>query len=373
MRAISATYRAVHRQVREASGQARFEHLDELRGFAALAVVLFHVGTRVGAPALVANGYLAVDFFFMLSGFVVAHSYEARLTAGDARARRRMSWRAFALRRLVRLMPMATLGAALGGAYLLSRYWVAPGRSDPLAQLLAANLLNLFALPKLWIARATHGELFPANGPLWSLFFEIAMNLAWAAVLVGRTTRTLGVVAMLGAALTAFVAMRAGTLDIGWELGSFAGGIGRVTYGFTVGVLVQRWLGARPFALPVPRWLTVAVLLAVLIVPSQDLRWTLAVEFVILPPLLVAAAGLADRRGGALGTWLGRVSYPLYATHVPFLALTAGMLKSRGLAAHPGFLPYILVLPLLAVAWAIATRFDEPLRAALARRLFARG
>lgn len=361
----------------------RFEHLDELRGFAALAVVLFHIGTRVGAPTLVTNGYLAVDFFFMLSGFVIAQNYEGRLAcsqggAGGGVARQPMAWRAFTMRRLVRLMPMAMLGAALGGAYLLSRWMVSPSRSDPLPQLLAANGLNLFVLPKLWLGRSTGQELFPANGPLWSLFLEIVMNLVWAAALVGRRTRTLALVTVLGAVLTVIVALRLGTLDIGWEIRSLDGGFGRVVFGFGVGLLVQRWYVARAVQvgpvtnLPLRRWMTIVVLLATMMVPLQDLRWTLFVEFAIMPPLLVAAVALPDQHAGPIGTMLGRLSYPLYAIHMPLLALFAGMLKYRAMASGAGYLLYLLAVPLLALAWLAAARFDEPIRAALSRRLVVR-
>jgi len=172
--------------------------------------------------------------------------------------------------------------------------------------------------------------------------------------------------------LTVLVALRAGTLDIGWEVGSLDGGIGRVVYGFGVGLLVQRWYRTGKLRLPLNRWLTIAGLLIALMVPSQDLRWTMIVEFALLPPLLVAAVALPDQRAGRAGEWLGRCSYPLYAIHVPLLALVSGALKMRGGAADLGYLLYLIALPLLALAWAAVSQFDEPIRTALNGRLFAR-
>ena len=179
------------------TGHDRYRLLDELRGVAAVAVLVFHIATRGGGPELLPNGYLAVDFFFMLSGFVIAEAYERRLLAG-------MTLWAFAARRLVRMAPVAMLGALLGGAYLLARHAVAPDRSDPLGGLMAANALNLLVLPKLWHGRATGWELFPANGPLWSLFFEIAINFLWATAIAGRSTRVLALLVIgSGGALVA--------------------------------------------------------------------------------------------------------------------------------------------------------------------------
>ncbi|MBX9883444.1 MAG: acyltransferase [Novosphingobium sp.] len=175
-------------------GHNRYRLLDEMRGIAALAVLVFHIGTRGGGPLIVPNGFLAVDFFFMLSGFVIAEAYEARLARG-------LSFADFALRRLVRMAPVAMLGALAGGAYLAARAFAAPLRSDPLRDVIGANLLNLMILPKLWHGRATGWEMYPANGPLWSLFFEIAVNLVWAAFLAGRGTRLLGGLVIASAGL----------------------------------------------------------------------------------------------------------------------------------------------------------------------------
>jgi peptidoglycan/LPS O-acetylase OafA/YrhL len=96
---------------RQAGYGGRFALLDELRGIAALAVCLFHIGTRATGVQLFPNGYLAVDFFFMLSGFVLAEAYQrlGRTGAGGG-----MDWAGFARRRLVRMAPVAVLG----------RHWV---------------------------------------------------------------------------------------------------------------------------------------------------------------------------------------------------------------------------------------------------------
>ena len=107
----------------------RYETLDALRGLAALAVVVFHLGQVRLAPDLVPHGYLAVDFFFVLSGFVVAHAYEEALRGS-------LSFRSFALRRAIRLYPLAILGATAGLALLILKWHFFPEKVDPLPRIL---------------------------------------------------------------------------------------------------------------------------------------------------------------------------------------------------------------------------------------------
>lgn len=346
----------------------RFELLDALRGIAAVAVVLYHVSTRAGATMLVTNGYLAVDFFFMLSGFVMAQSYGARLAEG-------MTFDDFARRRLVRLMPMAVLGAALGAGQLLLRSVAAPDRSDPLVEVAVAGLLNLLVLPKLWHARATGWELFPANGPLWSLMAEIVANLVWAGLVIGWRARLprapRGVpggawLATAAAGLTISATVH-GTLNIGWELPSLDGALWRIAYGFGCGLLVHRWRARLPVLRR--RWGIVVAggLVYFLCLPVVAVAWTLVVALLCMPALLALAVAVEDQRVGPAGAWLGRVSYPLYAVHFPLIALFAGAVKKLAGGAPGGLLPYLIVPPIMLAAWAALVWWEEPARAWLGR------
>jgi peptidoglycan/LPS O-acetylase OafA/YrhL len=330
----------------------RYRLLDELRGVAAVAVLVFHIGTRGGGPVLLQNGYLAVDFFFMLSGFVLAEAYERRLAG-------RLSFAGFAARRLIRMAPVAMLGALIGGAYLVARVFAAPQRSDPLSEVLAGNLLNMLILPKLWHGRATGWELFPANGPLWSLFFEIAANLAWAAFLAGRSTRMVASAVAASAVLLVLCGLGFGTLHLGWEATSLIGGFARVGYGFGAGLLLHR---LRAFLPVMDRRAAVIALLALvyfLALPIARVGWELAVTLVCLPAVLA---------GGAL---LGRLSYPLYGIHLPLIAMLAGALKYGGGAGATHWASLLLVPALLALSHAVLVWLDEPARAWLTRRLLA--
>ncbi|GEO00923.1 acetyltransferase [Novosphingobium sediminis] len=341
-------------------GHERYRLLDELRGVAAVAVLVFHIGTRGGGPMLLPNGFLAVDFFFMLSGFVIAEAYEARLQSG-------MTFGGFAARRLVRMAPVAMLGALAGGAYLVARAFAAPARSDPLFEVVGANLLNLLILPKLWQGRATGWELFPANGPLWSLFFEIAINLIWAAFLAGRSTRLLCLLVAVSAGFLVSLGLHFGTLHIGWEAVSLAGGAARVGFGFGIGLLLHRVRAGIPLMGHSSAVMALATLVYFLILPLPLLGWQLLIVLVCMPAVLLVAIAAGQEKvlpGGAL---LGRLSYPLYGTHVPLLALTAGALKYAGGVAGNHWTVLLLVPFLLAAAWAVLVWFDEPARVWLAR------
>lgn len=352
---------------RQAGHGGRFALLDELRGIAALAVCLFHIGTRATGVQLFPNGYLAVDFFFMLSGFVLAEAYEARL--GQPGASGAMDWTGFARRRLVRMAPVAVFGAALGGLYLLARCLVAPERSDPLDQILLGNALNLLILPKLWFGAATGWELFPANGPLWSLFFEIVANLAWAAFLVRRSTPVLALLVVLSALAVMACAVRHGTLDMGWQASSLDGGLARVCFGFGVGLLLHRLRAALPIMAWIVAPIAALALVYALALPVQRLPWTLFLAMVFLPCVLILAVAAGRHAAVPGGTWLGRISYPLYGIHVPLLAIVAGAAKRLMHGAPLGLWGLALVPPLLLAAWLVLTRIDEPCRAALTRWL----
>lgn len=177
-----------------ADSKPHYELLDGLRGVAALLVVIYHVfegyAFSSGAPLIegMNHGYLAVDFFFMLSGFVIAYAY-------DSRWQSTLTLKNFALRRLVRLHPMVLMGAVLGVITFVlqgSQQW--DGTHMALSAVMWALLMAMFMIPALpgcgYEVRG-NGEMFPLNGPTWSLFFEYIGNVLYALVLRRFSTRVL--------------------------------------------------------------------------------------------------------------------------------------------------------------------------------------
>ena len=160
------------------TSKPRYEILDGLRGVAALIVVAYHIlETYASGPVeqVLNHGYLAVDFFFLLSGFVIGYAYDDRWS--------RMSLKDFFLRRLVRLQPMAVLGTLLGGGL----FYFGICSSFPLiAQTQVFKLVLMiilgcfmFPTPPSWDIRGW-SEVNSLNGPMWSLMWEYLANILYA-------------------------------------------------------------------------------------------------------------------------------------------------------------------------------------------------
>ena len=221
--------------------------LDGLRGVAALMVLLMHLfeGHTGGDlhKMIINHGYLAVDFFFLLSGFVVAYAYDDRWGGVT-------QWE-FYKRRLVRLQPMVILGSIIGAALFVFQidpfYPLAAGASLWQVLLLMVIGFTLIPVPPSLDVRGW-GETFPLNGPAWSLFFEYCANILYAAGLYRLSNRWLGVlVAIAGAALFHLAVFgERGDLVGGWTLtweGVYIGFV-RLLFPFFAGVLMMR-LGMR--------------------------------------------------------------------------------------------------------------------------------
>ena len=188
-----------------------YEILDGLRGVAALLVVCYHIFEGyafAGGEAVIKginHGYLAVDFFFILSGFVISYAYDGRWARQD----NPLTVKGFFLRRLVRLHPMVILGAVIGTVTFLiqgSVQW--DGTHIATSAVMLALLAAMFLIPAVpgghYEVRG-NGEMYPLNGPSWSLFFEYIGNIMYALFLRRLPTRWLtAFTALCGASLAAF-------------------------------------------------------------------------------------------------------------------------------------------------------------------------
>lgn len=348
--------------------QRRYATLDTLRGVAALAVMVFHLGEVKLAPNIVPHGYLAVDLFFMLSGFVVAHAYEEALRGS-------LSFRSFALRRAIRLYPLAILGAMSGLSLLILKWRYFPEKVDPLPNILISGLLNGLLLPTPFGGEASNYELFPGNGPLWTLFFELAANLAWASWGPHLRIRTLlVVVAIAGLAIVA-LSWNAGTANLGFDLATAPGGAARVCFGFPLGVVLFRLLGDSAWTSRLRSDRTgpaiVGILLiSILAMPQATSSSTFAawdiVSILFLIPAIVAS-GISQCECGRFGDFIGELSYPIYVLHFPIILLASGL--------HQLMLAQVPVIAILAATIAVviaaalfALRFyDLPVRSWLSQ------
>lgn len=278
----------------------RFFVLDGLRGLAALAVVLLHTFRHRGNP--LPNAHLAVDLFFILSGFVIAHSYEPKLDSGMRAAE-------FLQRRFIRLYPMLFVGAFGGLLIALINHHNNPTATDPLPTILFSGGLSLLVLP--YLGQGVSPGVFSYDPPLWSLFFEIWVNIAY--VTFRRRLSTPVLVSLILASLTT-IAVR-GPLG-GFHTLNLVYGIPRVVAGFFGGVLLFRlWSADRLPALRASPYVLGAVVLAVFAVRHVTDGLAYAPTFFVLLLVVLGGANARPSRADRLFARMGEISYPVYVVH----------------------------------------------------------
>lgn len=359
-----------------------YDLLDGLRGVAALTVVCFHLFEAYATSHLdqrINHGYLAVDFFFILSGFVVGYAYDDRWT--------KMTVREFLTRRLVRLQPMVVIGALIGAVMFYTQgcpVWDVS--AVPVAMLLVATLMNAFMIPATPGAEIRGvGEMYPLNGPAWSLFFEYIGNVLYALFIRRLSTRALAVlVAAAGCGLAAFsVWGPLGDICVGFSLTgeNIVGGSLRLLFAFPAGLLLSRVF--RPVRVRGAFWIGSLAVVALASVPrigGSEHLWMNGVYdalcAVVLFPLIVwigASGKTTDRVTSRICKFLGDISYPLYMVHYPFIYLYYAWVKNENLTfgqSLPG--AAALVAGSVALAWLCLRFYDEPVRSFLSKRLLRR-
>lgn len=368
-----------------------YELLDGLRGVAALLVVFYHIFEGFsfaagGTPITVINhGYLAVDFFFILSGFVIGYAYDDRLG-------RSMSLGNFFKRRLIRLHPMIVLGAVLGvAAYAAQGCEQWDGTHVATSMVMLALLCALFfvpAAPGACYDVRGNAEMFPLNGPSWSLFFEYIGNLLYALFIHRLSDKALlALVTLSGAGLAWFVLFDPvgyGMIGVGWTLDglNFAGGLLRMLFPYTLGLLLSRRF--RPIKVRGAFWTCSAVLVALFFVPYVPGRGVVTYNglfefgciFLVFPLLvwLAASGRTTDRRSRAVCKFSGDISYPLYAVHYPVMYLFYAWLIRTGQHTFAETWPVALATygSSILLAYAALRLYDEPVRRWLVRRFLPR-
>lgn len=350
-------------------GPLRFAFLDGIRGLAALLVLGRHTVEDWGFE--LHRSYLAVDVFFLLSGFVIAHAYEARL------ATQRLSLSDFFLLRLIRLYPAYLLSLLL--AAMIAWHDLASGNHRTFnngSELALTLALAAFYLPS---TLSNKRDLFTLNFPAWSLAFELLVNAVYVLLRPWLSTRRLLLCCALFGIALALGGRYFGHLDQGyfWSLLGILTGLLRTMFGFFVGVLLYR-LHPRLAGLRQSRWTAWAgliLVMAVLCSPNLG-RWNLFADLlavgVLFPLALVLAAHHeAGGRGERLLLALGATSYPVYLLHLPLARLfhELGGVQLQAYAPVGGLLFAAL---LMLLAYQLETRVESPLRRYLGARLLRR-
>ena len=378
------------------ASKPRYEILDGLRGVAALLVVAYHLFETYysGKPNQPINhGYLAVDFFFVLSGFVIGYAYDDRWD--------KMSTWAFFKRRLIRLHPMVIFGTLFGA--LMFYFGSSPSfpliGQTPWWMVLVVMLwcFTLIPLPHTMDIRGW-AETNPLNGPAWSLQWEYLANILYALVFRKLSKRALGICVAFFAVLTIMLCLNIDVFGLleernwasytvvgGWSTtpGQLQVGLTRLLYPFFCGLLVSRV--GKLIKVKGGFWWCSLIIVVLLCMPWMGLgtegesRWTngLYEAFCILLcfPLIVAMGAGSSVKGGkseAINRFLGEISFPLYITHYPLIYMQMSWVESHKdapLSMHIFVAVSIFILSIF-VAYGAYKLYDLPVREWLKKKLF---
>lgn len=373
-----------------ADSKPHYYLLDGLRGVAALIVIWYHIfeGYAFAGGGMIEtfnHGYLAVDFFFILSGFVIAYAYDDRWS-------KNLTMTDFFKRRLIRLHPMVIMGAVLGAITFYLQgcvQWDGTHVAISMVMLsLLCTILFIPAMPGVGYEVRGNGEMFPLNGPCWSLFFEYIGNIIYAIFIRRLSTKVLGVlVVLLGAALAAFAIFDVsgyGSIGVGWTLDAvnFVGGLLRMLFPFSMGMLLLRVF--KPMKIKGAFWICTVLMVALLSVPFIEgtepicangvyEAFCIIVAFPIL--LWIGASGTTtDKQSTRICKFLGDISYPVYVVHYPLMYLFYAWLIKKQLFTFAETWQVALCVYALSIiiAYLCLKLYDEPVRKYLAKRFLSK-
>ncbi|MDB5089935.1 MAG: acyltransferase [Mucilaginibacter sp.] len=359
--------------------KSHYQILDGLRGVAALLVVAFHVLETYSGDRfhqIINHGYLAVDFFFLLSGFVVAYAYDDRwgkMTQWD-----------FYKRRLIRLQPMVIMGTIIGAA--LFYFQASPAfptiSTTPVWQMLLVMLVGFTMLP-LPLSMDIRGwqEMNPLDGPAWSLFFEYIANILYALFIRKFSNKVLAIFVILSAILLVQYLLMGPQGDVigGWSLNALQLHIGfaRLLYPFFAGVLLCRMgkLIHIKSAFAVCS-LLIAIVMFIPRIGGSDHLWMNGLyesfSIIVVFPLIVAigaGGNITGKLSMKVCKFFGAISYPLYITHYPLIYLYTGWVAKNKVPMSYGiWFGVLLFIVSIIIAYASLKLYDEPVREWLKKR-----
>jgi peptidoglycan/LPS O-acetylase OafA/YrhL len=335
-----------------------FDILDGLRGVAALAVVIFHFMEWVftnPSQNFIGHGFLAVDFFFCLSGFVIGYAYDDRIV--------KMGILEFFKSRTIRLHPLVVAGSVLGLLAFLFDPFGGNLQLYSAGKIILTFICSVLLIPLPIIADRGF-NLFSFNAPSWSLFWEYVANIVYAFVLYRVKRGILLLLTAISALAICFVAYRSGNLLGGWSGPTFWDGGARISYSFLAGLLIYRsnWIIKNNIGFIGLS----ALLFLAFIMPSSEWNWlTEPLVVLIYFPLLIALGAGAFLKPSLkkICVFSGNLSYPLYMTHYAVLWMFGNYYTSH----KPGTmqLTFIIisgVILLVAAAYLVMIFYDIPLR-----------
>lgn len=357
--------------------------LDGLRGVAALIVVIFHLFEAHATSHLdlvINHGYLAVDFFFLLSGFVIGYAY-------DDRWERITVWQFFQ-RRLIRLQPMVIVGMVIGAVcfYFQDSVLWPHIHEVPVWQMLLIMVIGFTLIPvppsmdiRGWI------EMHPLNGPAWSLFFEYVGNILYAAGIRRLSNTALSILVFVAAAALVHLTVAGPTGDVigGWSLDpeQFYIGVVRLMFPFFAGLLLSR--AARLTHIKYAFLWCSLLLITVFSIPrigGAEHLWMNGLYesliIILVFPLIIylgASGQIEGKYTRHISTFLGDISYPIYITHYPIVYIYTGWVQDHKYRfSETAFVALGAFIGCVVLAYACLRLYDIPVRAWLGRKLLAK-
>jgi peptidoglycan/LPS O-acetylase OafA/YrhL len=355
-----------------------YEILDGLRGVAAIMVVGFHIFESYatsGYDQILNHAYLAVDFFFMLSGFIIGYAYDERMKT--------MSFRGFMKLRILRLQPMVIFGTLLGTAlfYFGASAAFPAIAGTPLWKLLLFALLSMMVIPtpKSVDIRGNYPEMYNLDGPIWSLAWEYVGNILYALFIHRFTKQVLAVIVALSACSTLYLTLSQGDVCGGWYLEGSHMYIGatRLLFPFFGGLLLYRM--HRLIHVRGAFLLCSVILIVIFIIPRigneqsnrlNGIYEAAAIMFVFPVVVLTGAGGtLKTKFQSNLCRLLGDISYPIYLINYPICYIQTGWVSNMRVD-NPGFglrdagiVPVLFFISIVILSIIVARWYDKPVRA----------
>ena len=388
------------------ASKPRYEILDGLRGVAAMLVVAYHIFEihyHGGPDQPINHGYLAVDFFFVLSGFVIGYAYDDRWEKTPTQPPRGQTFTlwTFFKRRLIRLHPMVIFGTLFGALMFFfgscSAFPLVDETPWWMVVLVMLWCFTMLPLPHTMDIRGW-AETNPLNGPAWSLQWEYLANILYALffrkmpkIVLGAFVAFFAIMTItlcLNIDVTGFLAERSYasyTVVGGWSTtpDQLLVGLTRLLYPFFSGLLVSRM--GKLIKVKGGFWWCSLMIVVLFCMPwmglgtEGDARWTngLYEAFCILIcfPLIVAVGAGSSVRGGkseAINRFLGDISYPLYITHFPLIYMLMSWTdshKDAALGTHIFVSVCVFILAIL-IAYGAYKLYDLPVREWLKKKWF---
>jgi peptidoglycan/LPS O-acetylase OafA/YrhL len=361
-----------------------YKTLDGLRGVAAVTVVIFHVFETFSGgdhtKQIINHGYLAVDFFFVLSGFVIGYAYDDRWS--------KMSLGGFFKRRLIRLHPMIIVGMLIGaiGFYFQDCSFFPNIHNVPVSRLLLVMLIGFTLIPvgqsldiRGW------GEMHPLNGPAWTLFFEYIGNILYGVFIRRLSNAVLFILVVIAAAALIQLAVTSSQGDVigGWsvEWTQFRIGLTRLCYPFFAGLLLSRIV--KPGRIKHSFLWCSLLLLAMLAMPRvgghEHLWWNGlydSLTIILVFPFIVylgASGEVKANISSRISNFLGEISYPIYIIHYPFIYLFMAWVDTyKPTTGETVIGGTLVVVTAILLAYVCVKLYDIPVRKWLTQRFMNR-